>query len=96
MIYKLDIVTMTRTGMNQTDNNSKIIDSKEERFRRLAERRVNGILDKLRLLGQLSNRRNYTYDRQQVEVIFKAINKEVRSTKAKFNPSSSNSTKFRL
>ena len=27
--------------------------SRDERFRRLAEQRVNGILDKFRLLGQL-------------------------------------------
>ena len=35
--------------------------TREERFKRLAEQRVNVILDKLRLLGQLSNRGNYEY-----------------------------------
>ena len=45
--------------MDYSENPGKVLDSKEERFRRLAEQRVNGILDKLRLLGQLANRRNY-------------------------------------
>ena len=82
--------------MDNTENNNKVFDTKEERFRRLAERRVNGILDKLRSLGQLANTRNYNYERRQVEAIFKEINKEIRATKAKFNPNSSTSTKFRL
>ena len=82
--------------MDYSENPGKVLDSKEERFRRLAELRVNGILDKLRLLGQLANRRNYDYEREQVDAIFRAINKEIRSTKAKFQPDSSASKKFRL
>ena len=75
---------------------SQTLGSKEDRFRRLAEQRVNAILDKLRLLGQLSNRRNYDYGQEQVDVIFKAINKEVRLTKAKFGPDDTASKKFKL
>lgn len=58
--------------------------TKDQRFRRLAEHRVNVILDKLRVLGQLSNRSNYEYTDAQVDAIFKAIQKELNSTKAKF------------
>ena len=74
----------------------KMSDSKEERFRRLAEQRVNGILDKLRLLGQLANRRNYSYEQDQVDTIFRAINREVKSAKAKFGQDSVSTKKFRL
>ena len=46
--------------------------------------RVNAILDKLRLLGQLSNRSNYEYTDAEIEAIFKAIQKDINATKAKF------------
>ena len=58
--------------------------TREQRFKRLAEQRVNVILDKLRLLGQLSNRSNYEYTDAEVEAIFKAIQKDVNTTKSKF------------
>ena len=82
--------------MEDAHNKIKIVDSKEERFCRLAEQRVNGILDKLRLLGQLANRRNYSYEQDQVDTIFRAINREMRSTKARFGQDSALTKKFRL
>ena len=36
-------------------------DDKGSRFERLAERRVTEVLRKMRLIGNLSNKRNYTY-----------------------------------
>ena len=50
-------------------------ETRDQRFRRLAEQRVNVILDKIRLLGQLANKSNYDYTDAQVEAIFKAIRK---------------------
>ena len=70
--------------MNSTTERGQ---TKDQRFRRLAEHRVNVILDKLRVLGQLSNRSNYEYTDAQVDAIFKAIQKELNSTKAKFRES---------
>ena len=34
---------------------------------------MNATLDKLRLIGQLANRRNYEYSDEQVAAIFRAI-----------------------
>ena len=62
----------------------KVRETKDERFRRLAEQRVNAILDKLRLLGQLSNKSNYGYTDDQVDAAFRAIQQELNSTRAKF------------
>ena len=59
-------------------------ETKEVKFRRLAEQRVNAILDKLRLLGQLANKSNYGYTDAQVDSAFKAIQVELNATKAKF------------
>ncbi|MBM4446333.1 MAG: hypothetical protein FJ023_03145 [Chloroflexi bacterium] len=58
----------------------------EERFKRLAISRTNAVLDKLRILGNLSNRQLYSYSEEDIERIFSAINKQLREVKAKFNP----------
>lgn len=71
-------------------------ETKEERFQRLAEQRVNVILDRLRVLSQLSNRNNYEYTEAQVDAIFKAIQKEVNATKAKFRNGTDDRKRFTL
>ena len=71
-------------------------ETKDERFKRLAEQRVNAILDKLRLLGQLSNRSNYEYTEDQIEAAFRAIHEELKDTKAKFRNGSRDQRRFTL
>lgn len=56
----------------------------EERFRRLATRRTNSILDGLRKLGNLSNRTNYKYSEEDVERIFTAIYEAVADIEDRF------------
>ena len=63
-------------------------ETREQRFKRLAEQRVNVVLDKLRILGQLSNKSNYDYTAPQVDAMFKAIQKDLDGTKAKFKEAS--------
>lgn len=59
-------------------------ESKEARFRRLAEARVNKILHLFRLLGNLSWEGNYGYTRDQVEKIFTTLQLELAKTKVRF------------
>jgi len=59
-------------------------DSKQERFRRLAERRVNRAIKDLRLIGNLSNRNNYDYTTDQVAKILAALKRELRELRARF------------
>lgn len=54
------------------------------KFERIAERRVSEVLNKLRLVGNLSNRRNYAYTEDHVREIFDAVEGELRATKARF------------
>jgi 3-phenylpropionate/cinnamic acid dioxygenase small subunit len=56
----------------------------EERFKRLATSRTNAVLDKLRILGNLSNRQLYSYSEEDIERIFNAINRQMREVRAKF------------
>ena len=58
----------------------------EERFKRLANSRTNAVLDKLRIIGNLSNRQLYDYSEDDIDKIFSAINKQVREIRAKFQP----------
>ena len=57
----------------------------EERFKRVAEIRTNAVIDKLRILSNLSNRQMYSYSEEDIKKIFTAINKQVKEVRAKFN-----------
>lgn len=60
-------------------------DQRNERFRRVAERRVNNVLDAIRLLSQCSNRRTYEYTDDDVRRMFREIDRELRSAKQSFS-----------
>lgn len=57
----------------------------DERFRRVATLRTNGILKKLRILGNCANRHVYKYTEKEVEKIFSVIEKQLKETKGKFH-----------
>jgi len=59
-------------------------ENRQERFKRLATKRTNDIIKKVRLLGNCSNRSSYDYKEQQISKIFSAIEKEVKQAKARF------------
>ena len=71
-------------------------ETRDEKFKRLAESRVNKIIDGLRLLGHLSHKGNYTYTDQQVDTIFKAIQRELNTTKSKFSEGANGHKLFSL
>lgn len=72
-----------------------MVDDKKERFIRIAERRTNNILEQLRLLGNCSNKNNYSYTEEDVKKIFSVIETELKEVKMKFN-SKANKEKFKL
>ncbi len=59
-------------------------ETKAEKFERIAQRRVSEIVAKIRLIGNLSDKRNYDYTDNHVRQIFDALDTEVRACKAKF------------
>jgi bifunctional pyridoxal-dependent enzyme with beta-cystathionase and maltose regulon repressor activities len=75
----------------------KTIESKRDRFERIAQRRTNQTLKFLRLLGNLADRRNYEYSDLHVQQIFAAIDQEIRIMKSRFKsdtPEASKQFKF--
>lgn len=59
-------------------------ESKEDKFRRLAEARVNKILHLYRLLGNLSWTGTYAYTKDQVDQIFTTLQAELLRVKLRF------------
>ena len=55
-----------------------------EKFKRLAEQRVNKTIKTVRLIGNLANRSNYSYSDSDVSKIFDALNAEIKACKARF------------
>ncbi len=76
--------------MEQVNKN----ETPEERFKRIASVRTNAILDRVRILGNLSNRQMYSYSEEDINKIFRAINNQIKEVRAKFN--SKKEEKFKL
>ena len=59
-------------------------ETKKARFKRVAEKRVQNIINGIRSLSQLSNKKVYEWDVAQLEKIWKAIEKEIKDCKDSF------------
>lgn len=64
--------------------------TKKENFKRLAEARTEKVLAMIDLIGNLSNKSFYEYTDEEVEKIFRAINKSVEENKNKFKKNKDN------
>ena len=69
-------------------------ESKSDTFKRLATKRTNSVIEKIRVLGHCANPWLYEYTDDDVKKMFKAIDAEVRAAKAKFQ--NSNKSEFKL
>ena len=72
------------------------MESKREKFVRLAEKRTNKIIDMMRLMGNLSNKGNYEYTEEDVKKIFNALEKEMKTVKEEFINSQNEDSRFKL
>lgn len=64
---------------------NSVKESREEKFKRIASRRVQELLDKIRLLKNCSDKSSYSYTDEQVSKIFTTINSELKSAREVFN-----------
>ena len=55
-----------------------------QKFIELAEKRVNRAIKNLRLIGNLSNRSNYTYTDEEAEIIIRTLEGEIKALKILF------------
>lgn len=59
-------------------------EAKRARFKRIAERRINKVLEALRLIGNVGNKSLYSYTDEEIEKMFDALENKIRETKSKF------------
>jgi hypothetical protein len=60
-------------------------ETKREAFLRLATKRTNAVLDKVRVLSNSANPYAYEYSEEDVRKMFAAIEHELKAARAKFN-----------
>jgi len=72
------------------------IKSKDERFKNVASRRVQNILNQMRLLRNCANKNNYYYTDEQVRKIFSAVDDEWKKVKSEFNKGKNKGKEFNL
>jgi hypothetical protein len=68
------------------------MENKARKFVELAEKRVNKTLADLRLVGNLSNRNNYIYSKEQAMKICNSLEGEIKNIKNRFISELSKST----
>jgi len=59
-------------------------ETSKERFKRLATKRTNEVLRKLKVLGNCANRQAYEYTNEDVNKIFSIIHQKVKEIEVKF------------
>ena len=59
--------------------------NKRERFKRLATKRTNSVLKRLKVLGNCANRSAYEYAEEDINKIFSEIERKVKEVKSKFH-----------
>lgn len=70
--------------------------AKQENFKRIAENRVNKIIDMISKLENLNNTSFYEYSDEQIENIFDAIQKEVDKQRQQFKKNRKSKKRFEL
>ena len=57
---------------------------KHEKFERLAQKRVSEAMNRIRLIGNLSDKRNYSYSDEHVREMFDALEGELKAAKQRY------------
>lgn len=72
------------------------MESKRDKFIRLAENRTNKIIHYIDLIGNLSNTKIYEYSESDIRKIFGEIESQIKITKQRFTAQNSKKRKFKL
>jgi hypothetical protein len=66
----------------------KTRENDRNKFVELANKRVNNAIKSIRLIGNLSNKSNYSYTDEDVKKIFNTLHKVVKESKLRFEEGS--------
>lgn len=70
------------------------MESKNDKFKRLANKRVPAAIEKLELIKNLSNTTNYEYSKEEADKIIKALSNSLNEVKKSFDEK--NTPKFEI
>lgn len=73
-----------------------MVESKTDKFVRIAEARTNKIIGMIKLLGNCANKQTYEYTREDIKKIFAAIEDELKAAKVRFETSENDDKEFKL
>ena len=77
--YNLFLILLSYSKWSICEMSVKLIN-----FERLAEKRVNEAIKKIRLIGNLANKANYNYTERHSRRILEALEVELKNVKSKF------------
>ena len=77
----------TTTNKPKSKQTKPIQETKEQTFLRIATSRVSNVLKALRILGNCSNRNNYSYTKEQIDSMVISISEALENMIMKFSPS---------
>jgi hypothetical protein len=60
------------------------MESRNSRFKRLANSRVNNALKQIELIGNLSNKSMYEYSESEIKAIFQELDNALKVSKSRF------------
>lgn len=69
-------------------------ETKNEKFMRLAEYRVNKLMTAISSLDKLHNKSSYDYTEEQVNMMFNSIEEQLAQVKANFSATKAKEAKF--
>lgn len=72
------------------------MESKNDKFVRLAEARANRAIDSIRSLAKLANRNHYEFSPEEVQKIFAALRHEIDEAKAAYTAALASEYKHRF
>ncbi len=73
-----------------------VSETRREAFVRLAERRTNVVLDRIRILSNLANPYAYEWEEEDIRRIFGAIEEELRFSRQRFQRKHRRRREFKL
>jgi cell division protein ZapA (FtsZ GTPase activity inhibitor) len=96
MDYNQKKIEGTSEGNQDQDieNIGNTSDEKLDKFKEIGARRVAAACKAIQLIGNLSNKGAYHYEKKHLQQIFDALDKEVAEMKAKFQPAKEEKNSF--
>lgn len=96
IIIKKYFANIIKICYYELDEREMAMNIKQENFKRIAENRVNKIIDMISKLENLNNASFYEYSDEQIDNIFNAIQNELDRQKEKFKRSKNTKKRFEL